>query len=74
MFLVAAADDGDKAEIVACMFLALRKNGIPSELHVYASGGHNFALRPTEHPCSTWSKRCEEWMCERGSLKMKPEK
>ncbi len=68
MFFVAAADDGDKAEIVACMFLALKKAGVPGELHIYAAGGHNFALRPTEQPCTTWPKRCEDWLRTRGVL------
>ena len=74
MFIVAAADDGDKAEIAACMFLALKKAGVPGELHIYAAGGHDFALRPTDQPCTTWPKRCEEWLRTRGILKLQPEK
>ena len=44
------------------MYLALRNAKVPAELHVYASGGHGFGLRATEHPCTTWPKRCEEWL------------
>jgi hypothetical protein len=35
---------------------------VPAELHVYASGGHGFGLRANEHPCTTWLKRCQEWL------------
>src|SRR6185437_9702335 len=58
MFLVAAGDDGDKAEIAAAFYLAGKRAGVPCELHLYASGGHDFALRPTNRPCSTWPQRC----------------
>ncbi len=36
--------------------------GVPAELHVYATGGHGFGLRPSADACSTWPKRCEEWL------------
>jgi acetyl esterase/lipase len=44
------------------MYLALKRAGVPAELHVYATGGHGFGLRPTSQPCSTWPARCEEWL------------
>lgn len=69
MFFVAAGDDGDKAEIVNCMYLALKRAGVSGELHVYASGGHDFALRPTSQPCSTWPQRCEDWLRATGITK-----
>ena len=62
MFFVAAGDDGDKAEICLCMYLALKRAGVPAEVHIYARGGHDFALRPTEQPCTTWPQRCTEWL------------
>lgn len=68
-FFVAAGDDGDKAEIVTCMYLALKQAGVPAELHVYASGGHNFGVRPSAQPCSTWPQRCAEWLRTQGMLK-----
>ena len=69
LFFVAAGDDGDKAEIILCMYLALKKAGVPGELHVYSVGGHDFALRPTERPCTTWPQRCEDWLKIQGLLK-----
>ncbi|HLX60312.1 MAG TPA: alpha/beta hydrolase [Planctomycetota bacterium] len=38
------------------------------EMHIYDSGGHGFGMR-TADPCSTWPKRCEEWMNKQGFLK-----
>ena len=70
MFFVAATDDGDKAEIITCMYLALKHAGVAGELHVYASGGHDFALRPTTQPCSTWPQRCEDWLRTTGLIKI----
>ena len=44
------------------MYLALSRAGVPAELHIYASGGHGFGLRPTGKPVATWPQRCEQWM------------
>ena len=68
MFFAAASDDGDKAEICLCMYLALKRAGVSAEAHVYARGGHDFALRPTALPCSTWPQRCAEWLRMQGVL------
>jgi hypothetical protein len=53
------------------MYRALKKAGVPAELHVYASGGHGFGLRPSDKPCSTWPQRCAEWLKSQGLLKSK---
>jgi acetyl esterase/lipase len=68
-FLVHAHDDRLTPENSVLLYLALKKAGVPSELHVYTSGGHGFGLRPSEHPCSTWPQRCEDWLRNRGFLK-----
>jgi acetyl esterase/lipase len=69
MFFACAGDDGDKAEIITALYLALKKVRVPAELHVYAKGGHDFSLRPTDNPCTTWPARCVEWMRSVGLLK-----
>ncbi len=61
-FLVHAFDDGVPAENSVLFYLALRKAGVSSELHVYDRGGHGYGLRPTELPVTAWPKRCEEWL------------
>lgn len=62
MFLAHAFNDGVTCENSVQLFLALKKAGVPSDLHLYSSGGHGFGLRPSEHAASTWPKRCEDWM------------
>jgi acetyl esterase/lipase len=51
------------------MYLALRRAGIPAELHVYATAAHDFGVRPSEHPCSTWTESCAAWLRHQGFLK-----
>jgi acetyl esterase/lipase len=68
-FFAHASDDRVKPENSVVMYLALKKAGVPAELHVYSSGGHGFGLRPSDKPCSTWPARCAEWMKAQGFLK-----
>jgi acetyl esterase/lipase len=69
VFLAHAGDDRALVEGSIAMYLALWQAKVPAELHVYASGGHGFGLRPTGKPAPTWPKRCEEWLRERGIIK-----
>jgi len=50
------------------MYLALKKAGIPAELHVYATAAHDFGVRPGDHPCSTWTQACANWLRHQGFL------
>ncbi len=68
VFFAHAADDRIGPENSIRMFLALKEAGVPSELHVFASGGHGFGLRPSEHTSATWPRLCEAWMRARGLL------
>jgi acetyl esterase/lipase len=69
MFLAHANNDPVTAENSARMYLALKHAGVLAELHIYASGGHGFGLRPSNKPCSTWPKSCEAWLRSQGLLK-----
>ncbi|SDE14267.1 Acetyl esterase/lipase [Paenibacillus sp. UNCCL117] len=45
---------------------ALRRNGVPFELHSYESGRHGLGLAP-EHPyAEPWTAACERWLRNRG--------
>jgi acetyl esterase/lipase len=44
------------------MYLALKRAGIPAELHVYAGTAHDFGVRPSDRPYSTWTASCADWM------------
>jgi acetyl esterase/lipase len=70
MFLVHANDDPmADAENSAGMYLALKRVGIPSELHIYAQGGHGFGVRKKGLPCDSWTDRCVAWLRNLGMLK-----
>jgi acetyl esterase/lipase len=49
-------------------YAALRKAGVPAELHLWPKGGHGFGMRSDVGEASTWSDRCEEWMRANGWL------
>lgn len=70
MFFAHAGNDGVTPENSVRMYLALKRAGVPAELHVYATGGHGFGLRPSKNPCSTWPKSCEAWLRSQGLLNM----
>jgi acetyl esterase/lipase len=43
---------------------ALDDAGVPAEVHLFAKGGHAFALRHKEHPVSSWPTLVENWLKE----------
>ena len=60
--LIHAQDDWVKVEGSINYFLALKKAGVPSELHVFPSGGHGYGLRRTEHAVTGWPELCNTWL------------
>jgi enterochelin esterase-like enzyme/acetyl esterase/lipase len=59
----AVAHNDNLAEGTVRSYLALKKAGVPAELHVYASGGHGFGIRPQNGPpVNDWTNRLEAWM------------
>ena len=50
------------------MYLALKRAGIPAELHIYASTAHDFGVRASDHPYSTWTGSCAHWLRHQGLL------
>ncbi len=68
-FLVAA--DDDKAvlpENSVNFYLALRKAGVPAEMHLYLHGGHGFGLAPLDPVLSSWTTRLADWLRVNGWL------
>ncbi|MBS0203363.1 MAG: alpha/beta hydrolase [Planctomycetes bacterium] len=65
MFLAHAFNDGITCENSVQLFLALKKAGVASDLHVYSAGGHGFGLRASDQAASTWPSRCEDWLRSR---------
>lgn len=61
-FFAHAYDDRLTPENSIRMFLALKKEKVPAELHVYAKGGHGFGLRKNDLNSSTWPHSCAGWL------------
>jgi acetyl esterase/lipase len=62
-FLVQAEDDPvDHVNNARAYYAALKKAGVPAELHVFARGGHAFGLRPTKSPITRWPRLFETWL------------
>jgi len=71
MFLLQNEDDPvDDVENSLVYFEALRKAGVPAEMHLYAQGGHGFGLRRTKLPVTGWPRLVEIWL---GTIGMIPE-
>jgi acetyl esterase/lipase len=49
-------------------YAALRKAGVPAELHVFERGAHGFGLAPDLGPTSEWPLRFEQWLRAHGWL------
>ncbi len=49
-------------------YLALRKAGVPAELHIYEKGPHGFRLAPRDPVLSSWPDRLAAWLGVRGIL------
>ena len=65
--LVQAEDDPvDPVENSLVCYSALRKAGVPAEMHLFMKGGHAFALRRTESPITRWPELVERWLAEIG--------
>jgi len=61
--LVQAEDDPtDPVENSLVYYRALRKAGVPAEIHVFVSGGHAFGLRPTDAAITRWPPLAETWL------------
>jgi acetyl esterase/lipase len=68
-FLVHAANDpAVPVQNSIDYLLALKKNNVPVELHIYEKGGHGFGLGKTKGTESTWPEACKNWLKARGLL------
>ena len=67
VFMVCTDDDRSHVEPTVKFYMELLEKKIPTEMHIYAYGGHGYALRPTQKPAPvmTWPDRLKEWMVER---------
>jgi acetyl esterase/lipase len=70
VFLVHGSDDiVSPPEHSVFMYLALKRAGVPAELHIYADTTHDFGVRPANRPYAQWTQACAAWMKDRRFLK-----
>ena len=49
-------------------YSALRRAGVPAEMHLYREGAHGIGLRTGNGPMSAWPARCAEWLAAKGLI------
>jgi acetyl esterase/lipase len=62
------ADDGVPAENSVQFYLALRKAGVPAELHIFERGEHGVGLAPLDRSLSVWPDLLFAWLRSRGLI------
>lgn len=68
-FLVHTAEDQSvPLENSLLYFQALRRAGVPAELHLFEKGPHGFGTTPGLGPTSDWPRRFEDWLRSHGWL------
>ncbi len=68
-FIVQAWDDPVDPVCNSLMYArALDKAGVSTELHLFAKGGHAFAMRHAAEPVGLWPQLVERWMRQIGML------
>jgi acetyl esterase/lipase len=74
VFLAHTSDDnegygGSVSENSVLMYLALKRAGIAAELHVFATGDHDFGVRQNDKLPSSWTQLCVRWLQSQGLFK-----
>lgn len=72
MFFVHAFDDPVSVQHSLLLAGKLSQIGGSAELHVFATGGHGYGLRPTDDAVTQWPIRATEWLREQGLLTPRP--
>ena len=63
------ADQTVPVENSVMFYMALRKAGVPAEMHIYEQGPHGVGLAPTDAALSSWPERLANWLRVRGLLR-----
>ena len=68
-FLVHSTDDRTVPVQNSLLFYeALKRNGVPVEMHVFEHGGHGYGMAPKDPALAIWTALCENWMRRHGWL------
>jgi acetyl esterase/lipase len=69
-FIVMAEDDHvDHVEQALTYYIALKKAGVPVEMHLHTQGGHAFGMRRTKYPITNWPQLVETWLQTIGMIR-----
>lgn len=60
------ADAGVVPENSILFYLALRRAGVPAELHIYERGQHGVGLAAKDPVLASWTERLRDWLRGRG--------
>lgn len=61
-FLVQTEDDSVKCETSLFWYLALKRAGVPAELHLFPDGGHGYSLHLKDKNVSVWPQLAATWL------------
>lgn len=62
-FLLQNEDDHvDSVNDALSYYIALKNAHVPTEMHLYAQGGHAFGLRRTKLPVTAWPQLVDTWL------------
>ncbi len=68
-FLVhSTGDSGVSSENSVAYYMALKKAGVPAEMHIYEQGEHGYGMGKGDPALSTWPGLCILWMQKRGII------
>jgi len=68
-FLVHSQDDKTvPIENSVNYYLALKRNGVPSELHIFEKGGHGYGMGKEPGTELHWTEMCRRWLIQRGMM------
>jgi acetyl esterase/lipase len=68
-FLLQAEDDHeDSVNDSLAYYITLKNAGVPTEMHLYAKGGHAFGLRHTKNEITDWPELVEVWLRSLGMV------
>ena len=62
------ADSGVPPENSVDFYLALRRAGVPAELHIYELGSHGVGFAPADEILREWPQLLEHWLRTRGAI------
>jgi acetyl esterase/lipase len=63
VFLTHASDDSEsEVAHTVIMYLALQRAGILAEMHIFASGEHDYGVRQNDNLPSSWPDLCLKWL------------